>query len=85
MRSYRELERDLLHIEAAIALLEQTRAYLSLGGPVNDPAYWKAKIRQLTSEWPRDRMLERQAADMMTRVENLALIPTSDKPSPQTT
>jgi hypothetical protein len=79
MRSYRELERDLLHIKAAIALLEQTRAYLSLRGPVDDPAYWKAKIRQLTSEWPRDRMLERQAADMMSRLENLAPISTSNK------
>jgi len=74
MRSYLELERDLSHIKSAIALLEQTRAYLSLRGPVQNPAYWKARIKQLTSEWPRDRILERQAAELMVRLENLKTV-----------
>ncbi len=53
------MERDLSHIKAAVTLLELTRAYLSMRGPVSDPAYWKARIRKLTSEWPRERILER--------------------------
>ncbi len=80
MRSFRELERDLSHIRAAITLLEQTRAYLSIRGPANDPAYWQARIRQLMSEWRCDRIFERQAADLMGRLERLATLPSSGKP-----
>jgi hypothetical protein len=71
MRSYREMERELLHIMAAIALLEQTRAYLSLRMPVNDPAYWKARLKALLDEESRDFALERQAVDLLARVHQL--------------
>lgn len=80
MRSYRELERDLSHIKAAITILEQTRAYLSMRGPVTDPVYWQARIRQLISEWRCDRNLERKAADLLGRLERLTTLPSSGKP-----
>ncbi|WP_321817303.1 MULTISPECIES: hypothetical protein [unclassified Paraburkholderia] len=80
MRSYLELERDLSHIKAAISMLEQTRAYLSMWGPVADPAYWQARIRQLISEWRCDLILEREAVDLLGRLERFATLPSSGKP-----
>ncbi|MBP0593397.1 hypothetical protein J8I87_27615 [Paraburkholderia sp. LEh10] len=43
--SYRELERDVAHLKAVISLLELNRAYFAVRSPVNDPAYWKARLR----------------------------------------
>ncbi|WP_213306181.1 hypothetical protein [Paraburkholderia sacchari] len=71
MRSYREMERELLHIRAAIALLEQTRAYLSLRMPINDPAYWKARLKLVLDEQPRDLALEKQAVELLARMHRL--------------
>lgn len=71
MRSYYELELELLHIKAAISLLEQTRAYLSLQTPVANPAYWRARLNAILDEHPRDAVLERQAFELLARVHQL--------------
>lgn len=71
MHSYHELELELLHIKAAISLLEQTQAYLSLQTPVADPAYWKARLKAILDERPRDVGLEKQVFGLLSRVHQL--------------
>lgn len=71
MHSYYELELELLHIKAAISLLEQTRTYLSLQTPVSNPAYWKARLKAILDERPLDAVLEKQVFELLARANQL--------------
>lgn len=71
MGQHHELEYNLLHIKAAISLLEQTRAYLSIRTPVSDPAYWKAKLKAALDAGPRDRALEALATELFDRLQKI--------------
>ena len=75
MHSYRELERELQHIKACIALLEQTQAYLFPKTPVVDPAYWKARLTAITDERLRNVGLEKHALELLARVDQLPARP----------
>ncbi|ACC70336.1 hypothetical protein PPMP20_32235 [Paraburkholderia phymatum] len=69
--SYRELERDVAHLKAAISLLEQTRAYFSVRSPVNDPAYWKARLRALLGSAACDDALAEQIEHLLGRLARI--------------
>ncbi|MEC5409818.1 hypothetical protein VOM14_30240 [Paraburkholderia sp. MPAMCS5] len=71
MRSYHELELELLHIKAVVSLLERTQPYLSLRTPVANPAYWKARLKAIVDDLPRDAALEKRAFDLLARVHQL--------------
>jgi hypothetical protein len=61
----------LLHIKAAISLLERTQPHLSLRTPITNPAYWKARLKALLAEMPRHPALEKQAFNLLARVDYL--------------
>lgn len=71
MHTYHELERELQHIKACIALLEQTQAYLFSKTPAADPAYWKARLKAINDERLRNFGLEKHALELLARVDRL--------------
>lgn len=71
MYTHHELENNLLHIKAAISLLEQTGAYRSTRSPVSDPAYWKAKLKAALDAAPRDRALDALATELFDRLQKI--------------
>ena len=71
MKAYTELERELSHIEAAISVLERTRAHLCPRVSVDDPAYWKSRLSAILDARLGDSILERQVADLCDRLKRL--------------
>ena len=49
-----QMERELAHISAMVALLK-SRTLLNPKSPVMDPAYWRARIRETTRQGTLDR------------------------------
>ncbi|CAG9219033.1 hypothetical protein BCAR13_400008 [Paraburkholderia caribensis] len=66
--SYRELERDVAHLKAAISLLEQTRAYFAVRSPVKDPAYRKARLRTALASAECDDVIAAQIERLLGRL-----------------
>ncbi|WP_241739589.1 hypothetical protein [Burkholderia pseudomallei] len=71
MSWYCEAERELLHIRRAIGLLEQAQHTFINKSSVNDPAYWRVKLSKLRTQCMRNKVLEIQVDELLTR---LALI-----------
>ncbi|MEM5365178.1 hypothetical protein V4C53_03925 [Paraburkholderia azotifigens] len=69
--SYLELEREVAHLKAAISLLEQTRAYFSVRSAVNDPAYWKARLRAALGCAECDEAIAAQIERLLERLARL--------------
>ncbi|MBN3752280.1 hypothetical protein G3N95_04965 [Paraburkholderia sp. Tr-20389] len=69
--SYWELERDVAHLKAAISLLEQTRGYFSVRSPVNDPAYWKARLRTVLGSAECDDAIAAQIERLLGRLDRI--------------
>lgn len=71
MNAYRDLERELRHIKAAIAMLEKTRSYLSPRTVVADPAYWRARLEAILDGRPGDANVEKQVLELIARTAEL--------------
>ncbi|CAB3665516.1 hypothetical protein [Trinickia soli] len=65
------LQHDLMQIRAAISLLEQTRAYLSLPMPNSDPAYWKARLKTALDTRSHDALADQLAAELCRRIDRM--------------
>ncbi|MGN6318398.1 hypothetical protein [Trinickia sp.] len=80
MNSYRDLERELQHIKAAIAMLEKTRIYLSSPTVVADPAYWKARLETILDGYPRDARVEKQVLELIALTDQLQSARSTEEP-----
>lgn len=71
MNSYRELERELRHIEAVLSMLERTKLYLLPRTIVAEPAYWKARLETILDGRPRDAGMEQHILELLARTNQL--------------
>ncbi|AOR67207.1 hypothetical protein BBJ41_06390 [Burkholderia stabilis] len=71
MSWYCDVERELTHISGAIGLLEQTQNAFINQSPVNDPAYWRAKLDKLRTRFTRDKVLERKMSELFARLDRI--------------
>ncbi|PMS18061.1 hypothetical protein C0Z18_17630 [Trinickia dabaoshanensis] len=71
MDSYRELERELRHIKAAISMLETTKIYLAPPTIVAEPAYWRARLETILDGRPGNANIEKQVLQLIARTNRL--------------
>lgn len=71
MSWYCNVEFELAHIRRAIGLLEQTQHAFVNRSSVNDPAYWRARLKKLRTQFDRNRVLELQMNELLTRLERI--------------
>lgn len=71
MSWYCDVEHELAHIRRAIGLLEQTQHAFITRSSVNDPAYWRDKLKKLRTRFERNRVLELQMDELLARLEQI--------------
>ncbi|SAK98789.1 hypothetical protein AWB77_05891 [Caballeronia fortuita] len=72
MRSYTEVERELLFLKTAVSLLERADIDWCNGTPVKEPAYWRSRLEHIVDAWPRDSNLESKAREVSDRLQRLS-------------
>jgi hypothetical protein len=73
-----QLERELAHISAMIALLRD-RVALDANNPVMDPAYWRARIRNAAREAPLDSVLQQRVINLIAKLDAIPAASASAK------
>ncbi|XJV83608.1 hypothetical protein AB3469_36065 [Burkholderia anthina] len=71
MSGYCDVEHELAHIRRSIGLLERTQHAFINKSSVNDPAYWRVKLNKLRTRFERNKVLERQMDELLTRLQRI--------------
>lgn len=75
MSVFCQMERELAHISAMVALLKKSPA--ASNNPVMDPAYWRARIRNATRQAALDHVLSERVTNLIAQLDGIPTTRTS--------
>lgn len=73
MNWYHTIERELVHVQNAIQILEETREKFPPGTVISEPKYWCTRLQTIRdlAERHNHRELRTKASELLARVEKL--------------